>query len=124
MLLGYTRVPKADGSPAVDLQRDTMIIAGVAPAQIHEDRASGRLNARPGLAALLKALRAGDTLVVCKLDRPGRDLRYLVNTMHDLARRGIGFKVLTGPGASIDTTTPAGKLVFGIFAALVARPLR
>lgn len=118
MLLGYMRVSKADGSQTVDLQRDALIIAGVAPAQIYEDRASGRLDARPGLEALLKALRAEDTLVVWKLDRLGRDLRHLVNTVHDLTQRGIGFKVLTGHGASIDTTTPAGKLVFGIFAAL------
>jgi DNA invertase Pin-like site-specific DNA recombinase len=118
MLLGYMRVSKADGSQTVDLQRDALITAGVEPAQIYEDRASGRLDARPGLEALLKALRAGDTLVVWKLDRLGRDLRHLVNTVHDLTQRGIGFKVLTGHGASIDTTTPAGKLVFGIFAAL------
>jgi DNA invertase Pin-like site-specific DNA recombinase len=118
MLLGYMRVSKADGSQTVDLQRDALTLAGVAAAQIYEDRASGRLDARPGLEALLKALRAGDTLVVWKLDRLGRDLRHLVNTVHDLTQRGIGFKVLTGHGASIDTTTPAGKLVFGIFAAL------
>ena len=55
---------------------------------------------------------------VGKLDRLGRDLRHLVNTVHDLTARGIGFKVLTGHGASIDTTSPGGKLVFGIFAAL------
>ena len=55
---------------------------------------------------------------VWKLDRLGRDLRHLVNTVHDLTARGIGFKVLTGHGASIDTTSPSGKLVFGIFAAL------
>ncbi|UKJ76931.1 recombinase family protein (plasmid) [Azospirillum brasilense] len=73
---------------------------------------------RPGLAAYLKALRAGDTLVVWKLDRLGRDLRHLVNTVHDLTVRGIGLRVLTGHGAAIDTTTASGKLVFGIFAAL------
>jgi Resolvase, N terminal domain len=55
---------------------------------------------------------------VGKLDRLGRDLRHLVNTVHDLTARGIGFKVLTEHGASIDTTFPGGKLVFGIFAAL------
>jgi DNA invertase Pin-like site-specific DNA recombinase len=113
MLLGYMRVSKADGSQPVDLQRDARLSAGVAPAQIDEDRASGRLNARPGLEALLKALRAGDTRVVWTLDRLGRDLRHLVNTMHDLTPRGIGCKVLTGHGASLDTT-PAGKLVFGM----------
>ena len=53
-----------------------------------------------------------------KLDRLGRDLRHLINTVHDLTGRGIGLKVLTGHGAAIDTTTAAGKLVFGIFAAL------
>ena len=53
-----------------------------------------------------------------KLDRLGRNLRHLVNTVHDLTARGVGLKVLTGQGAAIDTTTPAGKLVFGIFAAL------
>ena len=56
--------------------------------------------------------------MVWKLDRLGRDLRHLINTVHDLTQQGIGFKVLTGHGVSIDTTTPAGKLIFGIFAAL------
>jgi DNA invertase Pin-like site-specific DNA recombinase len=118
MLIGYIRVSKADGSQTTDLQRDALIVAGVAPEHIYEDKASGKLDARPGLNAALKALREGDTLVVWKLDRLGRDLRHLVNTVHDLAGRGVGFKVLSGQGASIDTTTPAGKLVFGIFAAL------
>ena len=80
--------------------------------------ASGSLDARPGLTACLKALRKGDTLLVWKLDRLGRNLRHLINTVHDLTARGVGFKVLTGHGASINTTTPEGKLVFGIFAAL------
>jgi DNA invertase Pin-like site-specific DNA recombinase len=118
MLIGYMRVSKADGSQTTDLQHDALIAAGVAADHIYEDRASGKLDARPGLDAALKALREGDTLVVWKLDRLGRDLRHLVNTVHDLAKRGVGFKVLSGHGASIDTTTPAGKLVFGIFAAL------
>jgi len=118
MLIGYMRVSKSDGSQTIDLQRDALIAAGVDPAQIYEDRASGRLDARPGLDATLEALRRGDTLVVWKLDRLGRNLRHLVNTVHDLTKQGVGFKVLTGHGASIDTTTPAGKLVFGIFAAL------
>src|ERR1700674_4575475 len=118
MLIGYMRVSKSDGSQTIDLQRDALIAAGVDSAQIYEDRASGRLDARPGLGATLKVLRAGDTLVVWRLDRLGRNLRHLVNTVHDLTKQGVGFKVLTGHGASIDTTTPAGKLVFGIFAAL------
>jgi DNA invertase Pin-like site-specific DNA recombinase len=111
-------VSKADGSQTVDLQRDALETAGVDPAQFYQDRASGRLDARPGLEAVLKALRPGDTLIVWKLDRLGRNLRHLVNTVHDLTQRGVGFKVLTGHGACLDTTQPAGKLVFGIFAAL------
>lgn len=118
MLIGYMRVSKTDGSQTTDLQHDALIAAGVAADHIYEDRASGKLDARPGLDAALKSLREGDTLVVWKLDRLGRDLRHLVNTVHDLAKREVGFKVLSGHGASIDTTTPAGKLVFGIFAAL------
>ena len=61
---------------------------------------------------------AGTPSFVWKLYRLGRDLRHLINIVHDLSTRGIGFKVLSGHGASINTTTPAGKLVFGIFAAL------
>lgn len=67
---------------------------------------------------MLKALRQGDTLVVWKLDRLGRDLHHLINVVHDLTQRGISLKVLTGHDASIDTTTPAGKLIFGVFVAL------
>lgn len=118
MLIGYMRVSKADGSQVTGLQRDALINAGVSDDQIYEDKASGKLDARPGLDSALKALREGDIMVVWKLDRLGRDLRHLVNTVHDLEKRKVGFKVLSGHGASIDTTTPAGKLVFGIFAAL------
>ncbi|WP_152053064.1 recombinase family protein [Tautonia marina] len=118
MLVGYMRVSKSDGSQATDLQRDALIEAGVDPQHLYEDTASGKKDARPGLAACLKALREGDTLIVWKLDRLGRDLRHLVNTVHDLTTRGVGFRVLTGHGATIDTTTPSGKLVFGFFAAL------
>ena len=118
MQIGYMRVSQADGSQTVALQKDALLAAAIHPDQIYEDRASGRLDGRPGLDAALKALRKGDALVVWKLDRLGRNLRHLVNTIHDLTQRGIGFKVLSGQGASIDTTKPAGKLVFGIFAAL------
>src|SRR5260370_29310477 len=104
------RVSKADGSQANDLQRDALLAAGVDARHLYEDAASGKRDDQPGLAACLKALREGDTLVVWKLDRLGRDLRHLVNTEHDL----------TGRGARIDTTSPSGKLVFGIFAALAA----
>jgi DNA invertase Pin-like site-specific DNA recombinase len=118
MLIGYMRVSKADGSQVCDLQRDALFAAGVDPKHIYEDQASGKREDRPGLAACIKALREGDTLLVWKLDRLGRDLRHLINTVHDLTGRGVGLKVLTGQGAAIDTTTAAGKLVFGIFAAL------
>ena len=118
MLVGYMRVSKADGSQSTDLQRDALLAAGVEPDDFYEDHASGRKDDRPQLAACLRALRKGDTLLVWKLDRLGRDLRHLVNTVHDLTDRGIGLKVLTGEGAAIDTTTASGKLVFGIFAAL------
>jgi DNA invertase Pin-like site-specific DNA recombinase len=118
MLVGYMRVSKADGSQTLDLQRDALMAAGVEACRIYDDKASGRTEARPGLDGLRKALREGDTLVVWKLDRLGRNLRDLVNTVHELTQRGVGMKVLTGQGAAIDTTTPSGKLVFGIFAAL------
>jgi DNA invertase Pin-like site-specific DNA recombinase len=65
------RVSKADGSQALDLQKDTLLAAGVAPRNIYEDRASGQRDDRPGLAACLKALREGDTLVLWKLVRLG-----------------------------------------------------
>jgi DNA invertase Pin-like site-specific DNA recombinase len=117
-LIGYARVSKADGSQVLDLQRDALLAAGVAPRYVYIDRASGALDDRPGLNEALRALRPGDTLIVWKLDRLGRSLRHLVNLVHDLTSRAVGLKVLTGHGAAIDTTSPAGKLVFGIFAAL------
>lgn len=100
------------------LQRDALLAGGVDAEALYEDKASGKKGDRPELTSCLKALRHGDTLVVWKLDRLGRDLRHLVNIVHDLTQRGIGLKVLTGQGAAIDTTTAPGKLVFGIFAAL------
>ena len=118
MLIGYMRVSKADGSQVFDLQRDALLAAGVTPALLYQDQASGKRDDRPGLEACLKSLRESDTLVVWKLDRLGRNLRHLVNTIHDLMERKIGFRVLTGQGADIDTTTASGRLVFGIFAAL------
>ncbi|MGP0048359.1 MAG: recombinase family protein [Solirubrobacteraceae bacterium] len=118
MLVGYMRVSKADGSQTTNLQRDALLAAGVDADHLYDDHASGRRDDRPGLTACLKALRADDTLVVWKLDRLGRNLHHLVNSVHDLTARGVGLKVLTGEGAAIDTTTPAGKLVFAIFAAL------
>jgi DNA invertase Pin-like site-specific DNA recombinase len=118
VLIGYMRVSKADGSQALDLQRDALLGAGVRAGQLYEDHASGKQDDRPGLEACLKALRSGDTLVAWKLDRLGRDLRHLVNLVHDLTGRGVGLKVLAGQGANLDTTTANGPLIFGIFAAL------
>lgn len=118
MLIGYMRVSKADGSQVLDMQRDALLAAGIEAEHMYEDLASGSLDARPGLINCLKALRAGDTLLVWKLDRLGRNLRHLINTVHDLTTKGVSFQVLTGHGASINTKTPEGQLVFGIFAAL------
>jgi len=118
MLIGYARVSKADGSQSLDLQRDALIGAGIAEQHIYTDRVSGKKDDRPGLDACLKALRNDDVLVVWKLDRLGRSLHHLVRTVANLTDRGVGLKVLTGQGAQIDTTTAAGRLSFGIFAAL------
>ena len=117
MLIGYVRVSKADGSQTLAPQRDALLAAGVDPSRIYEDLASGRHDSRPGLTACLKALQPGNTLVLWKLDRLGRDLRHLVVTAEALRERGIGLKVLAGAGAQIDTTTANGRLAFGIFAA-------
>ncbi len=118
MLIGYMRVSKADGTQALDLQRDALLAAGVDPVRLYEDHASGKRDDRSGLEACLKSLRPGDTLVAWRLDRLGRDLRHLVNLVHELTGRGVGLRVLAGEGAAIDTTTPNGRLMFGVFAAL------
>lgn len=118
MQIGYIRVSKNDGSQVFDLQRDALMDAGVDPERIYKDQASGRKDDRPGLQDCLKALQPGNTLVVWKLDRLGRSLKHLVSIVDDLNNREIGFKVLAGTGAQIDTTTSNGRLVFGIFAAL------
>ena len=116
MLIGYVRVSKSDGSQTLAPQRDALLAAGVEPERMYEDLASGRHDARPGLIACLKALQSGNTLVLWRLDRLGRDLKHLVNTAEDLRVRGVGLKVLAGAGAQIDTTAN-GRLAFGIFAA-------
>lgn len=112
--LGYMRISTTDQD--LSLQRDALIAAGVNPDLIYEDVMSGKRDDRPGLEACLKSLREGDILVVWKLDRLGRSLPHLVKTVYELEKRKVGFRVLTG--APIDTTTPAGRLTFGIFAAL------
>jgi DNA invertase Pin-like site-specific DNA recombinase len=111
MFIGYARVSTDDQN--LDLQRDALQKAGCE--QIYTDRVSGTKAERKGLTDALSHLRAGDTLVVWRLDRLGRSLRHLIDTVTDLQERGIGFKSLQ---ESIDTTTSGGKLVFHIFAAL------
>ena len=112
------RVSKSDGSQNLDLQRDALIAAGVEEERIYKDCISGRQDARPGLVNCLKALQPGNTLIVWKLDRLGRNLKHLINVVDDLQLRNIGFKVLAGQGAQIDTSTSNGRLVFSMFGAL------
>src|ERR671932_1719819 len=111
MLIGYARVSTNEQN--LDLQRDALERAGCD--LIFDDHVSGIKARRPGLEQALSHLRAGDTLVVWRLDRLGRSLRHLIDTVTDLQERGIGFKSLT---ESIDTTTSGGRLVFNIFASL------
>jgi DNA invertase Pin-like site-specific DNA recombinase len=118
MNIGYARVSKADGTKNVDFQIDALKKVGVKTENIYQDQASGAKDDRPGLTSCLKALRKGDTLFVWKLDRLGRSLKNLVEIIDELKKREIGLKVLTGTGAEIDTRTPSGKLIFGIFASL------
>ena len=98
MLIGYVRVSKADGSQSLDLQRDALIAAGVDPQNLYDDFASGVRDDRPGLENCLRALRKGDVLVVWKLDRLGRNLTHLVNTVQSLCARGVGLRGADRPG--------------------------
>ena len=118
MLIGYARVSKSDGHQVLDLQIDALTNAGVKEENIYSDKISGSIDDRIGLENCLKALREEDILVVYKLDRLGRNLKHLIQTVEDLTKRKIGFKVLSGQGVNIDTTTPAGKMIFSIFGAL------
>ena len=111
MLIGYARVSTDDQT--LDLQRDALTQAGCD--RIFTETMSGAKADRPGLAEALAFARPGDTLVVWRLDRLGRSLRHLIETVTGLADRGVGFKSLT---ESIDTTSPGGKLIFHIFGAL------
>jgi len=111
LLVGYARVSTRDQSPA--LQIEALRQAGCE--RVFMERASGAQRDRPELKAALDYLRAGDTLAVWKLDRLARSVRQLVETAEDLAKREIGLKVLT---QAIDTTSPGGRLVFHVFAAV------
>ncbi|QXC46816.1 recombinase family protein [Rhodococcus qingshengii] len=109
--LGYARVSTTDQNP--ELQQDALNAAGCF--RIWTDKASGAKTDRPELAAVMDALRPGDTLVVWRLDRLGRSLPHLIETVTQLEARGVAFKSLT---EEINTTTPGGKLIFHIFGAL------
>ncbi len=111
MLVGYARVSTTDQN--LDLQNDALQAAGCE--RLFTDIASGAKAERPGLIQALNQCRKGDTLMVWKLDRLGRSLPHLVETVRDLADKGIGFKSLQ---ENIDTTTSGGKLIFHIFASL------
>lgn len=109
--VGYARVSTQDQNPA--MQTDALTEAGCK--KIYEEKASGAKRDRPELKAALEYCREGDTLVVWKLDRLARSMTQLIETINDLEKQGVGFISLT---ENIDTTTPQGKLMFGIFSAL------
>src|SRR4051794_1610082 len=111
MLIGYARVSTLDQTLA--LQQDALTAAGCE--QLYTDTVSGSVTERPGLTQALSHLRAGDTLVVWRLDRLGRSLPHLIETVSQLQQQGIGFRSLQ---EQIDTTTSGGKLIFHVFGAL------
>jgi DNA invertase Pin-like site-specific DNA recombinase len=111
MKIGYARISTQGQS--LDLQRDALTAAGCE--KIFEDVASGAKDARQGLAEAIAYARDGDTLVVWKLDRLGRSLKHLIETVNQLQAKGIGFASVQ---ESIDTTTSGGKLIFHVFGAL------
>ncbi len=111
MLVGYARVSTLDQK--LDLQLDALRAAGCA--RLQTDVASGASTVRPGLDEAVRYPRPGDTLVVWKLDRLGRSLPHLIETIQALDERGIGFRSLH---EHLDTTTPGGRLIFHLFGAL------
>jgi len=110
-LIGYARVSTADQTLA--LQHDALRSAGCD--HVFEDRASGAKADRPGLTEAIAYVWRGDTVVVWKLDRLGRSMAHLIETVRRLETKGIGFRSLT---EGVDTTTPGGTLVFHLFGAL------
>jgi DNA invertase Pin-like site-specific DNA recombinase len=113
-MIGYARVSTDDQD--LNLQLDALKQGGCSEELIFIDRASGAVSDRPGLEACLKALEAGDTLLVWRLDRLGRSMSHLVKLVEDLLVRQIGFRSLCD--GAIDTTTASGELIFNIFSAL------
>jgi DNA invertase Pin-like site-specific DNA recombinase len=111
MKIGYARVSSDDQN--LDLQHDALKVAGCE--RLYAEKESGGKTDRPELLRLFEALRAGDTLVVWRLDRLGRSLKHLIETVERLEAMGVGFQSVT---EAIDTTTSGGMLVFHIFAAL------
>ena len=111
MLIGYARVSTQDQN--LELQRDALSQAGCQ--KIFEDQASGSRAERPGLNKALELLRAGDTLVVWKLDRLGRSVKNLVDMVGELDKQSVQFKSLTD---AIDTSTPSGRFFFHVMASL------
>jgi DNA invertase Pin-like site-specific DNA recombinase len=111
MNVGYARVSRQHQN--LDLQRGELRAAGCE--RIFEERISSRKEGRPELERALEYCREGDVFVVWKLDRLGRSLKELLELMGELHNRGVGFRSLR---ESLDTTTPAGKLVFHVFASL------
>jgi DNA invertase Pin-like site-specific DNA recombinase len=113
MLIGYARVSTNEQN--LDLQRDALRKAGVSPKHIFTDKITGTKVERVGLAQALTHLREGDTLVVWRLDRLGRSLKHLIETITSLKEQNIAFQSIT---ENINTETSTGQLVFHIFGAL------
>ena len=111
MLIGYARVSTSDQN--LNLQKDALLKIGCE--KIYEDEISGTTKQRPGLDKALDVLRAGDTLIVWKLDRLGRSIKNLISLISDLNSKDIHFKSITD---SIDTSTPSGRFFFHIMASL------
>lgn len=115
MLVGYMRISTSDERQSVDLQRDALIGAGVDERHLHQDKASGARDDRPGLKACMADLRDGDVLIVWKLDRLGRSLSHLIRIVEELKLRGVAFRSLT---EAIDTTSVHGSFLFNLFGTL------
>ena len=115
MLVGYMRVSSDSDQQSTDLQRDALLAGGVDPRHLFEDHASGAKDDRAGLARALEFVRAGDVLVVWKLDRLGRSLSHLLSIVTSLKDKQVAFRSLT---ENLDTTTPSGEFLFQVFGAL------
>jgi len=115
MLVGYMRVSSDNDRQSTALQRDALLAAGVDARHLFEDRASGATDDRPGLTTALDFVQPGDVLIVWKLDRLGRSLSHLLTIVTTLRERQVAFRSLT---EGMDTTTPAGELLFHVFGAL------